>query len=174
MNCDRFTIRQACRADAHTIHELHTASATTLCVTHYPLEAIQGWLARRTPEGYYPGIDAGEMFVCEAGGKIVGFGHAVPGEVLAVFVHPQWTRQGVGSLLLQQALERATCGYPGPVKLQATLNAQPFYEQHGFVERRRRTVQRGGVDLPVVEMEGSPDVTEGRSAAAGKGHRSCL
>jgi GNAT superfamily N-acetyltransferase len=127
---------------------------TALCATHYPLEAIRRWLAKRTPEGYYPGIDAGQMFVCcDEGGLIVGFGHAVPGEVLAVFVHPQWTRHGVGSLILLHALDRAGIGHRGPITLQATLNAQPFYEKQGFVEKRRCTVQRGGADLPVVEME---------------------
>lgn len=158
MDRAQFTICPACRADARAIHELHTASVTTLCVTHYPLGAIEPWLAQRTPEGYYPGIDAGEMFVCKMGGQTVGFGHAVPGEVLAIFVHPRWTRQGVGSLLLRQALERAEDSHPGPIKLQATLNAQPFYEKHGFVEKRRCALQRGGIDMPVVEMEWSGNV----------------
>ena len=153
MNDGRFTIRQARRADSRAIHELHTASVTALCVTHYPLESIQRWLAKRTPEGYFQGIDAGEMFVCEEGGQVIAFGHAVSGEVLAVFVHPQWTRQGVGSLILHHALDRAGVGHRSPITLQATLNAQPFYEKHGFVEKRRYTVQRGGADLPVVEME---------------------
>lgn len=161
MDRGQFTICQARRADARTIHELHTASVTALCTTHYPLEDIQRWLAKRTPQGYYPAIDGGEMFLCKAGVKIVSFGHAVPGEVLAIFVHPDWTRQGVGSLLLQHALERARSGHPGPIRLQATLNAQPFYEKHGFVEKRRYAVQRGGVDVPVVEMEWSGNVLEG-------------
>ncbi len=171
MDPGRFTICQARRADARTIHELHAASVTTLCITHYPLGSIQRWLAQRTPEGYYPGIDAGEMFVCKLGGQTAGFGHAIPGEVLAIFVHPRWARQGVGSLLLRQALKRATNGHPGPIKLQATLNAQPFYEKHGFVEKRRCAVQRGGVDMPVVEMEWSGNVPGGPQHRSGQGYR---
>ena len=152
MDHSRFVIRQALRADAPAMHDLHAASVTTLCTTHYPLTLIRHWIAHRTPEGYYEGIDPGEMFICEAQGYIVGFGHAIPGEVLAIFVHPHWVRQGVGSALLSHAIELACRQHQGPIKVQATLNAQPFYEKHGFEQVITSAVQRGGVDVPVVEM----------------------
>jgi GNAT superfamily N-acetyltransferase len=162
MNRSRFVIRQALRADAPAMHDLHTASVTTLCTTHYPLALIRRWIAHRTPEGYYEGIDPGEMFVAErlagvwrgweADGEIAGFGHAVSGAILAIFVHPRWARQGVGSALLSHAIELACREHQGPIKVQSTLNAQPFYEKHGFVEVSRYAVQRGGVDVPVVEL----------------------
>jgi GNAT superfamily N-acetyltransferase len=147
-----FAVRQARRADAPAMHDLHTASVTTLCATLYPLSLIHHWIADRTPEGYCEGIDRGEMFVCEADGEIAGFGHAVSGAVLAIFAHPQWVRQGVGSMLLSHAIELARRDHDGPIKVEATLNARQFYEHHGFVETSRYAVQRGGVDVPVVEM----------------------
>ena len=150
---DKFTIRAAMRTDATAIHDLHTASVMTLCTACYPLDLVNGWISNRTPEGYYKGIDRGEMFVCECGDMIVGFGHAVPGEVVAIFVHPDWVHQGVGSLLLSHGIERAKHSHEGPIKLIATLNAQPFYEKHGFSEVKRYSVKRNEVDIPVVEME---------------------
>ena len=39
-----FAIRQPRRSDAPTMHELHTASVTMLCTTHYPLPLIQRWI----------------------------------------------------------------------------------------------------------------------------------
>jgi GNAT superfamily N-acetyltransferase len=150
---NEFTIRKASRGDAPTIHELHTASVTTLCRTHYSPDLISRWLENRAPEGYYQGIDKGDMFVCEFEGNIVGFGHAAPGEILAIFVHPDRVCQGVGSFLLSHGLELARRGHRGPIKLIASLNAQAFYEKHGFTETMRYSVKRNNVDIPVVEME---------------------
>ena len=148
-----FTLRQASRTDAQEIHALHTASVTTLCTTHYSSDLISRWIEKRTPESYYEGIDKGEMFVCETEGEIVGFGHAVPGEVVAIFVHPARVRQGVGSFLLSHGLEIARRAHQGPIKLIATLNAEAFYERHGFAATKRYSVKRNNVDVPVVEME---------------------
>jgi GNAT superfamily N-acetyltransferase len=151
------TIRSANRADAPALHNLHTASVTTLCTTHYARPLLLQWIAKRTPEGYFPGIDRGEMFVGEIetdnGREIAGWGHAVPGEVVGLFVHPRYAGRGVGSALLAHALELARSGHARPVKLVATLNAQAFYEKHGFVETARYAVKRNSVDVPVVEME---------------------
>jgi GNAT superfamily N-acetyltransferase len=170
-----FAIRRARRADAPITHDLHTASVTALCTTHYPLSLIRRWIAKPTPEGYYEGIDPGQMFVCEADDGVVGFGHAVPGAVLAISVHPHWVRQGVGSMILSHAVELARREHDGPIELQATLNAQPFYEHLGFDELSRYAVQRGGVDVPVVEMalyrDGGPQraQAERRTDALGTG-----
>jgi len=71
-------------------------------------------------------------------------------------VHPDAIRQGVGTSLLQHALTCAQREHPGPVKVIATLNAQPFYARHGFTETQRYTLGRGDVAFPVVEMEFSP------------------
>jgi GNAT superfamily N-acetyltransferase len=147
------TIRPATRGDAPAIHDLHTASVTRVCATHYTPEQVRAWLANRAPEGYYKGIDHGEMFVCEAGGVVLGFGHAVPGEVVALYVHADWVRHGVGTALLSHGLQMACRGHAGPIRVVATLNAQSFYEKHGFREVRRSAMPRNGVEIPVVEME---------------------
>jgi GNAT superfamily N-acetyltransferase len=145
-------IRAARREDAPAIYATHKASFITLCATHYPREVLQRFFANKTIEGYYPAIDRGEMFVCERSTAIAGFGHAVPGEVEAVFVHPDAIRQGVGTALLKHAIQCARNGHSGPIRVVATLNAQPFYEKHGFSETRRYAVSRGDVVLPVIEM----------------------
>jgi hypothetical protein len=35
----------------------------------------------------------------------------------------------------------------------ATLNAQPFYEKHGFSKAKRYCAKRNDADIPLVEME---------------------
>jgi GNAT superfamily N-acetyltransferase len=148
-----FTVRTACKEDAPVIYAIHKDSLTTLCVTHYSPDTLQGWVVGKTIEGYYPAIDRGEMFVCETDESVVGFGHAVPGEVVEIFVHPDSAGQGAGTYLLNHAFTRARCEHPGPIKVMATLNAQHFYEKHGFVEVQRCVFSRGTLEFPVVEME---------------------
>jgi len=146
-------IRSAIATDADAIHELHTKSVQELCAEHYTPEQIAGWLKQRTSAGYLPGIERNEIFVAEAHFEIVGFGHAIPGEVLAVFVAPDRAHQGIGTALLAHAMDIARKNAQWVVRLEATLNAQKFYERAGFVVIDGKTVRRGGVYLPVLAME---------------------
>ncbi len=148
-------IRQATTTDTERIHEIHTQSVKTLCKGHYSSEQITGWLKNRSPQGYLPGIERGEMFVAADGISVLGFGHAIPGEILAIFVAPEYAKQGVGILLLAQALTAARAGSQRDVYLESTLNAQDFYKRAGFVEVERSTVRRNDVLLPVIRMVSS-------------------
>ena len=77
-------IRLARLGDALAIHNLHTRSVRQLCSVDYPKEVIDGWLEGRSPEGYR-GIAKGEMYVFEENGAVVGFSHAKPGAIIALF-----------------------------------------------------------------------------------------
>lgn len=145
-------IRQAEPADAPVIHQLHTRSVRTLCQTHYTPSQIEGWLGRRQPEGYLPAIQRHELFVAEVAGVLVGFGHAVPGEIVAIFVDSDWAGHGVGRQLVDYAMPLAQGSTGGPVHLEATLNACGFYARYGFQHLRQKLIQRGQVELAVVEM----------------------
>ncbi len=148
-----FTIRTAAPDDAARLHALHTASVRGLCAPHYAPEIIDGWLANRRPEGYLPPIGRGDIFVVEQGSSIVGFGEATPGVIVACYADPAFVQRGVGSAIMTHALERARRGHDGPIRVEATLNAAPFYARFGFREVRRATLRRGDVDVPYVLME---------------------
>lgn len=152
MNQSPTQLRQAEPADAEAIHQLHTRSVQTLCRSHYTPTQIEAWIGRRQPAGYLPAIERKEMFVAEVAGKLVGFGHAVAGEVVAVFVDPAWTRRGVGRQLLTHALALAQGPEQRPVFLEATLNARSFYERCGFQMMEEKLIQRGQTELAVVVM----------------------
>lgn len=83
---------------------------------------------------------------------MLGFCEAIPGEVFAVFVAPEWSRRGVGPALLSQALAGAA-PTPRVVRLESTLNAVSFYERAGFRQIARSSVRRNDVEVPVVIME---------------------
>ena len=145
-------IRQATRDDAAAIHELHLQSVRELCKGHYSNGQISGWLDHRTPEGYFPAIDEGRLFVAIEGSVIVGFGEAIPGEVFAFYVLPDRAREGIGSTLLMHAMEIAQ-GSADKVVLDSTLNAVDFYRRKGFTEVQKKLLRRGSIELPAVLME---------------------
>jgi GNAT superfamily N-acetyltransferase len=146
-------IRTARSEDALRLHELHAASVRAQCAKHYPNEMIKAWLQSRTPSGYLPPIERAAIFVAELNHKIIGFGEATTGAIVAVYVDPSAIGQGVGRLILDRALELARGNHLGPVRVESTLNASSFYEHHGFVEVRRATVSRNQVEVPIVVME---------------------
>ena len=146
-------IRPARPEDAPRLHELHAASVRALCSGHYSADVLEAWLWNRAPSGYFAPIERGDLFVAERGGRIVGFGEAAPGTVIAVYVDPADVLQGVGTAILRHALARAHREHADPVRLEATLNARDFYERAGFREVKRSTVKRNHVDVPVVVME---------------------
>jgi len=86
-------------------------------------------------------------------GSLVGFGEAIPGAVIAVYVEPSSVRKGIGTALLLHAIAIARCTRGAPIRLEATLNSRGFYERAGFREVARSTVKRNEVDVPVVIME---------------------
>jgi GNAT superfamily N-acetyltransferase len=81
-----------------------------LCSGHYAPEVIEGWLLNRRPQGYLPPIQRGDIFVAEGDSKIVGFGEAVPGVIIAIYVDPTAVKQSVGSALMKHALKMANSG----------------------------------------------------------------
>ncbi len=145
-------IRLATIKDAQEIHDLHSESARQLC-TQYSSVVINGWLKGRTPEGYYEGILRGEMYICENDVQICGFSHVIPGEIVALFVKPNMARKGIGTLLANHGLSFARKTWVGPIKLEATLNAVPFYESVGFKTTGQCVTRRNNVEIPIVLME---------------------
>lgn len=146
------SIRSATAEDAQQIHELHLAAVRTLCAPHYAPEVIEGWLANRSAQGYLRGIGAGATIVAELASNVVGFGEGVPGEVVAVFVDPDYASRGIGSALLEHTL-RLAHEHRGAVRLESTLNAVGFYERFGFSQVERSVVRRNRVEIPIVVMQ---------------------
>jgi predicted N-acetyltransferase YhbS len=91
--------------------------------------------------------------VVEDNSHIVGFGEAVRGMIIAVYVDPGSVRRGVGSAIMHQALKVARQEHHAAIRLESTLNATGFYERFGFRAVERSSVIRGQVAVPVILME---------------------
>ncbi|WP_377269140.1 GNAT family N-acetyltransferase [Peterkaempfera sp. SMS 1(5)a] len=102
-----------------------------------------------------------------------------PGELYALYAHPEVWSTGVGALLLGEARRRLTAdGYPSMVLwvLEENARARAFYERHGLRPTGSRTLLRlGGARLPELQyraaldapVAGQPGALQGIAAQVG-------
>ena len=57
-------------------------------------------------------------------------------KIRAFFVHPDWARRGIGSLILQACEEAATAAGFCKLEMGATLSGVAFYRAKGYWKSR--------------------------------------
>ncbi|HEX9149588.1 MAG TPA: GNAT family N-acetyltransferase [Thermoanaerobaculia bacterium] len=149
-------IRPANESDVDAIFRVHGDSIRALCRERYGEREIEAWIAFRPPEAYRSSFASRELFVAEWQGEIVGFGQLDPrrGEIEACYVAPEAIGSGVGSALLERMERQARRHGHAIVRLNATLNAEPFYARMGYrrLGPARHRVSKD-VNLECVRME---------------------
>jgi len=75
-------------------------------------------------------------------------------KIRAFFVHPGWSRRGIGSLILRTCEAAALKEGFTRLEMGATLTGIPLYAAHGYLECERTEVPLGnGLTLSIVRME---------------------
>jgi len=73
--------------------------------------------------------------------------------IRAFFVHPQWARKGIGSLLMNHCEAEARAAGFTRLELGATLPGVHLYRRHGFAPLEEMSFPLGdGMTLPLVRM----------------------
>jgi predicted N-acetyltransferase YhbS len=149
------SFRAARREDAETVFNITRASIGGLAGASYSRTQIENWMGERTPAFYEELIARGGMTVCVREGTVVGFVDAEPGEVTRLFILPEVAGTGLGRRLLDIGIAQARLGHSGPIRLEATINAESFYQKHGFRSTRRGHFSHGlgGAPIEIVHME---------------------
>ena len=74
-------------------------------------------------------------------------------KIRAFFVHPDWARRGIGSLVLEACESAAIAAGFSRLEMGATLTGVPFYRAKGYVELEHLDVPMAdGTNLPIVLM----------------------
>ncbi|WP_353062887.1 GNAT family N-acetyltransferase [Tunturibacter psychrotolerans] len=175
---DKFHLRVAGEDDVAAIRELIQASVRGLQAADYSSEQREGALATVfTVDSQL--ISDGTYFVAmEEGGVMAGCGgwsfrktlyggdHQVEkieserldprsdaAKIRAIFVHPDFARMGLGSLILATAEEAAKAEGFTRFEMGSTLTGVTLYGQKGYREVERRKVPVGGREtIEVVRM----------------------
>lgn len=73
--------------------------------------------------------------------------------IRAMYTHPDWTRRGVGRLLLQLGEDAARAAGFGTIELGSTIPGEPFYLATGFTEVSRDVFAgANGAENVVIKM----------------------
>lgn len=106
--------------------------------------ACGGWSKRKTLYGgdQYSGREDSLLDPARDAAKIRAF-----------FVHPDFARQGLGSLILEACEGAAIAAGFRRLEMGATLSGVAFYRAKGYVEIEKQNVPLGnGEQLPIVRM----------------------
>ena len=109
-----------------------------------PIVACGGWSKRKTLYG-------GDQYAVREDSLLDPARDAA--KIRAFFVHPQWARQGIGSLILEACEQAAIAAGFTRLEMGATLSGVAFYRAKGYVEIENQSVPLGnGEQLPIVRM----------------------
>lgn len=147
-------IRKAQPEDCYSIAIVHVEAVKGIDTTLYTPEEIQAWSVPRKPESYAEAISSKEFVVAEDG-DIVGFGvlNQETAEVEAVYVTPGVGRRGIGREILRKLEQKASALGLKALRLNASLNAAPFYEKAGYVAQERSKYRLlTGVEIACIPM----------------------
>ena len=170
-------IRLATLEDTAALRELIRASVATLSNGYYTPEQIASGLS------HIFGVDTqlivdGTYFVAEADNEIVGSGGwskrktlfggdqfkadrddpllnpaAEPARIRAFYVHPNWSRKGIGSRILVACEEAAREAGFRRVELVSTLPGEPLYLARGYQKGEKMNLDTpNGESLPAFRM----------------------
>jgi GNAT superfamily N-acetyltransferase len=74
-------------------------------------------------------------------------------KIRAFFIHPDWARQGIGTLLLDACEAAARAGGFTRFEMGATLTGVKLFQKRGYVAMERLEVPlEGDITLPVIHM----------------------
>ena len=138
------SIRRATATDASAVADVYLDSfgATYDFPLAHPEDEVRAWIRQHV-------VPELETWVADAGGPVVGFVALSGVAVEQLYVRPDHTRHGIGSLLLRQAQARRPRGLE-LWTFQVNRGARRFYAGHGFTE----VEWTSGAD----NEEGQPDV----------------
>jgi GNAT superfamily N-acetyltransferase len=179
-----FHIRPATTADVPILQALIDASVRGLQTQDYTPAQIEGALqtafgidSQLLEDGTYFVVEnappLGNPIIVGCGGwsnrkTLCGSDHAPDrdnalldpqtdaAKIRAFFVHPDWARRGIGSLLLSACEAAATAAGFTRFEMGATLTGVPLYQAKNYVELERFAIPlKNGEALPIVRMRKS-------------------
>lgn len=170
-------LRLATMTDIPALEELIRASVTALSAEHYTSEQITS--ALKHVFGVDTQLIADETyFVAEIEGALAGSGGwskrttlfggdqtkadipdslldpaAEAARIRAFYVHPRWSRRGVGSKILTACEDAARAAGFSRIELVATLPGEPLYAARGYEKAEAMHLETpDGESLPAFRM----------------------
>lgn len=147
-------IRKATAADAIDAWAIRKDSVLAACAGHYPMESLAIWVDGVPGEKWTRLVERG-FYVVEDAGQVVCTGMLTVenGQIDAIFVRPSHMGRGVGRAMMVYLEAEAKALGVTEMRLDATLNAAPFYRRCGWSGDVIATYQSPrGIELACIPM----------------------
>ena len=153
-------IRRATQQDCDALCEIQVSAIRELGGTHYSEAELAAWSRGRTPDRYERPIAEQYVIVAAQSCQIVGYGvlDTPNGKVGAIYVRPDFARQGVGTAILRELLREAKRNGLCQVCCESSLCAERFHAKAGFEAGRKCGRRfRSGEEIDCIPMTKSLD-----------------
>lgn len=127
-------IRKADVKENDAVTELVRKTIEAVYPKYYPAGAVDFFLAHHKTEKILADIEAGNVYVLEEDGVIVGTVTIDGNDIARLFVKPSEQGKGHGGRLLDFA-ENMIFGYSKTVRLDSSLPAKTIYIKRGYKEK---------------------------------------
>ena len=148
-------LRKATAGDITALKQLYCDTIVSINARDYDALQIKAWastadrtasLLKRIEEEYF--------YVALSGNTITGFASLDDSGYLdMLYVHRDFQRMGVASLLLQQLLQTAAQLNLKVIETEASITAKPFFEKNGFNLTTVQTVHINDIGLTNYKMK---------------------
>lgn len=127
-------VRPARSEETEAIHDLLVASIRAFGPDAYDEREVEAWAYTDEVPTYPVDHSDHAVLVAEDDGTLAGYGDVAPPEeeLFAVYVHPEYAGEGVGTTLLERLESVAHERDCERLELTASRNAVGFYEQAGY------------------------------------------
>lgn len=143
-------VRDFVEEDASVVIEVYCRSVHELNKEFYSEEQLAAWTSSMNVDKVLRGASqCDDYVVVELAGEMVGFGSRCNDELQALYVHPSFTRRGVGSALLEELLSRIEKDGFLCVRAESSLSTREFYEKHGFVAIKQSAIYLRNQDISI-------------------------
>ncbi|QJB32429.1 GNAT family N-acetyltransferase [Chitinophaga oryzae] len=148
-------IRKAALSDMPVLRDLYQGTIRTVNSKDYNPEQVAAWAGRGDRlSSLERRINTQHFYVAETPDKVItGFASLEDdGEFDMMFVHKDFQRQGVATLLTETIIRKAETLQLPSLTAYVSITAKPFFERMGFRVVKAQTVDIDGVLLNNYEM----------------------
>jgi putative acetyltransferase len=147
-------IRRATTNDADLLAALYRNTITTINRHDYNEEQVAAWAGRSSrTESLLQRIRDQYFLVAETNSVISGFASITQtGYLDMLFVHKDYQRQGIASLLYDALEIFAASSHAREITAEVSITARPFFEKKGLVVYEGQQVDIDGVLLTNFKM----------------------
>lgn len=146
-------IRRYNKSDLAVIIRLFHDTVHKVNIKDYTQEQVDVWAPETIDtEKWDKSLSEHHTFVVVHDSKIIGFGDIDnSGYLDRLYVHPDYQKQGVATLLCDKLESVADTGTA--IRTHASITAKPFFEERGYMVVKEQLVERNGIFLKNYIME---------------------